>query len=104
MDENDNTETKEDVTQKEETTESNEETTDISENSSDNSSGNEVADNEARLSRMEATLERVLGEISSLREAQGILVENGAVISDDTEIDFTDVDAFVPPAEMDLLI
>lgn len=104
MDEKDITETREDITQEEETTETNEETTDISENSSDNSSSNEAADNEARLSRMEATLERVLGEISSLREAQGILVENGAVISDDTEIDFTDVDSFVPPSEMDLLI
>lgn len=65
----------------------------------------QAADTEARFARLESTLERVLGEISAIREAQGIMVENGAVITDaDTDMDFTDADAFVPPAEMDLLI
>ena len=60
----------------------------------------------ARMDRLESTIERILGELSSLREAQGIMVENGAVINDasDTDVDFTDADHFVPPSEMDLLI
>lgn len=80
------------------------------ENNSSNDSGNnstseQAADNEARFSRLESTLERVLGEISAIREAQGILVENGAVISEiDDDTDFTGVDSFVPPSEMDLLV
>ncbi len=75
-------------------------------NDSTNDSGNDaVAENDARLTRLESTLERVLGEISAIREAQGILVENGAVITDtDADMDFTDADSFVPPAEMNLLV
>ncbi len=60
---------------------------------------------EARFSSIEATLDKILGQLSSIREAQGILVENGAVVQEsDADVDFTDVDAFVPPAELDLLI
>ena len=62
-------------------------------------------DVDARFSRLEATMEKILGEIASIREAQGIMVENGAVITEtDADIDFTDADSFVPPAELDLLI
>ena len=61
--------------------------------------------NEARFSSIEATLDKILGQLSSIREAQGILVENGAVVQEsDAEVDYTDTDAFVPPAELDLLI
>lgn len=60
---------------------------------------------ERRFSGIEAVLERILGELSSLREAQGILVENGAVINDvETDIGHNEEDEFVPPAEMDLLV
>lgn len=60
---------------------------------------------ERRFSRIEGTLDRILGEISSIRESQGIMVENGAVVSEpDVDMDFTDADSFVPPAELDLLI
>lgn len=60
---------------------------------------------ERRFSGIEATLEKILGELSSLREAQGIMVENGAVVNDvDTEIGHIEEDEFVPPREMDLLI
>lgn len=60
---------------------------------------------EQRFSRIEGTLDRILGEISSIRESQGIMVENGAVVSEpDVDMDFTDADSFVPPAELDLLI
>ena len=63
------------------------------------------SENERRFSSIEATLEKILGEISSIRESQGIMVENGAVITEpDADMDFTDVDGFVPPAELDLLI
>ena len=59
---------------------------------------------EARFSSIEATLDKILGQISSLREAQGIMVENGAVIND-VETDIGDLtDAFVAPKELDLLI
>ena len=76
-----------------------------SDNNSNGNSDSGVSDNEARFTRLESTLERVLGEISAIREAQGILVQNGAVISENgPETDFTDVDSFVPPAELDLLI
>ena len=62
-------------------------------------------ENETRFSRIEATLERILGEISSLREAQGILVENGAVVSDiDSDIGHIEEDEFDPNYVMDLLI
>lgn len=60
---------------------------------------------EQRFSGIEATLEKILGELSSLREAQGIMVENGAVVNDvDTEIGHIEEDEFVPPREMNLLI
>lgn len=91
--------------QVDETEETTETTTESSDASGDDSASNSVADNEARFTRLEATLERVLGEISAIREAQGIMVENGAVITDtDADLDFTADDAFVPPAELDLLI
>ena len=60
---------------------------------------------ERRFSGIEATLDKILGELSSLREAQGIMVENGAVVNDvDTDIGHIEEDEFVPPREMDLLI
>ena len=65
----------------------------------------ESSDYETRFSGIEATLERILGEISSLREAQGIMVENGAVITDETsDIGHVEEDEFMTPYEMDLLI
>ena len=60
---------------------------------------------EKRFSGIEATLDKILGELSSLREAQGILVENGAVVNDvETDIGHVEEDEFVPPMELDLLI
>jgi hypothetical protein len=60
---------------------------------------------ERRFSSIEATLDKILGAISSLREAQGIMVENGAVVNDvDSDIGHDEEDEFVPPREMDLLI
>ena len=60
---------------------------------------------EKRFSSIEATLDKILGAISSLREAQGIMVENGAVVNDvETDIGHVEEDEFVPPREMDLLI
>ena len=60
---------------------------------------------EKRFSSIESTLDKILGAISSLREAQGIMVENGAVIQDSPQdLDFTDADNFAPPAELDLLV
>ena len=62
-------------------------------------------ENEARFSRIESTLERLLGELSSLREAQGIMVENGAVISDvASDIGHVEEDEYDPNYVMDLLI
>lgn len=91
--------------QVDETEETTETTTKIDTDSGSDSGSNAAADNEARFTRLEATLEKVLGEISAIREAQGIMVENGAVITDtDADLDFTDADSFVPPAELDLLI
>lgn len=60
---------------------------------------------ERRFTSIEATLDKILGAISSLREAQGIMVENGAVVNDvDSDIGHVEEDEFVPPREMDLLI
>lgn len=60
---------------------------------------------ERRFSSIEATLDKILGQISSIREAQGVMVENGAVVQDVDTDDFLDNnDSFVPPAELDLLI
>ncbi len=62
-------------------------------------------DYEKRFSSIEATLDKILGQISSIREAQGVMVENGAVIQEvEDDLDFTDADNFVPPAELNLLI
>lgn len=90
----------------------NDETRETEENASGNDDSNErdsaedsAAANEARFARLESTLERVLGEISAIREAQGILVENGAVITEtDADFDLVEEDSFVPPTELDLLI
>lgn len=60
---------------------------------------------ERRFSSIEATLDKILGQISSIREAQGVMVENGAVVQDIDNDDLLDnTDSFVPPAELDLLI
>lgn len=60
---------------------------------------------ERRFSGIEATLERILGELSSIREAQGIMVENGAVIHEtDSDIGHVEEDEFNPNIVMDLLI
>ena len=60
---------------------------------------------ERRFSSIEATLDKILGQISSIREAQGVMVENGAVVQDVDTDDFLDnTDSFVSPAELDLLI
>lgn len=65
----------------------------------------EFDETEKRFSSIEATLDRILGQISSIRESQGILVENGAVVHEgEMDTDFTGTDSFVPPAELDLLI
>ena len=70
-----------------------------------NSTADSIAATEARFTRLESTLERVLGEISAIREAQGILVENGAVITEtDADFDMVEEDSFIPPTELDLLI
>ena len=60
---------------------------------------------EKRFSGIEATLDKILGQLASLREAQGILVENGAVVNDvETDIGHVEEDEFIPPRELDLLI
>ena len=62
-------------------------------------------DYEKRFSSIEATLDKILGQISSIREAQGVMVENGAVIQEvEDDLDFSDADNFVPPAKLNLLI
>ena len=60
---------------------------------------------ERRFSGIEATLDKILGQLSALREAQGIMVENGAVVNDvETDIGHVEEDEFVSPMELDLLI
>ena len=59
-------------------------------------------DVERRFGELESRLDKILAQISSIREAQGILVENGAVINDTDDDNI--VDDFVSPKEMDLLI
>ena len=60
---------------------------------------------EKRFSSIESTLEKILGQLSSIREAQGIMVENGAVVNDvDSDIGHVEEDEFIPPREMDLLV
>ena len=66
---------------------------------------NDYDETEKRFSTIESTLDKILGELSSIRESQGIMVENGAVVHEaEADIDYTDADSFVPPAELDLLI
>lgn len=59
-----------------------------------------------RIDALEATLGRIMGGIDALREAQSVMVENGATIIDDTVDDDIDlgIDDFVTPAELDLVL
>lgn len=59
-------------------------------------------DVEKRFSSLEATLDKILAQMASIREAQGIMVENGAVIRDTEDNDT--IDDFKSPGEMNLLI
>ena len=60
-----------------------------------------------RLDALEQMIGRVSGGLDALREAQSIMVENGATIIDtdsgDEDMDL-DVDNFMSPKELDLLI
>lgn len=58
-----------------------------------------------RLSSIEDMLGRVLGGLDALREAQSIMVDNGATIMEsvDDSLDL-EIDDYEPPAEMDLSI
>ena len=58
-----------------------------------------------RMTTMEEAMERMAGNLEALRNAQGILVENGATVQDfdDSNLDLND-DSFISPAELDLLI
>lgn len=59
-----------------------------------------------RLNALETTLGRIQGGIDALREAQSVMVENGATIIDDTVDDDIDlgIDDFVSPTELDLML
>lgn len=59
-----------------------------------------------RIDALETMLGRIIGGIDSLREAQSVMVENGATIIDDTEDDNIDlgVDDYIAPSELDLTI
>lgn len=59
-----------------------------------------------RIDALEEMLGRVIGGIDALREAQSIMVDNGATIIDDSDDDSIDlgVDDYVSPTELDLTI
>jgi len=59
-----------------------------------------------RLDVLETTLGRIQGGIDALREAQSVMVENGATIIDDTEDESIDlgIDDYATPAELDLML
>lgn len=59
-------------------------------------------DTENRMADLERKMDKILAQISSIREAQGIMVENGAVINDVNDDD--DFDDFKSPSELNLLI
>ena len=67
-----------------------------------NAEAEHYEDVERRFSSLEATLDKILAQMASIREAQGIMVENGAVIRDTDETDT--VDDFKSPGEMNLLV
>ena len=58
-----------------------------------------------RLSAIEDMLGRVLGGLDALRDAQSIMVDNGATIMEDIDdsMDLS-IDNYEPPAELDLSI
>ena len=58
-----------------------------------------------RLDALEESITRLAGGIDALREAQSVMVENGATIIDDSEDDFDlGIDDYVSPQELDLII
>lgn len=59
-----------------------------------------------RIDTLETTLGRIMGGIDALREAQSVMVENGATIIDDSEDENIDlgIDDYVAPSELDLSI
>lgn len=59
-----------------------------------------------RLDRLEEMVGRVIGGLDALRDAQSVMVDNGATIIDDgdeEEMDFG-IDDFVEPEELDLTL
>lgn len=59
----------------------------------------------SRIDRIEELLERIDGSITALRDAQGIMVDNGATIVDEEdEIDLVGVDDYVSPQDLDLTV
>lgn len=57
-----------------------------------------------RLSRVEEQNARILGALDSIRNAQSVMVDMGAVIRDESDIDNSTADAFVPLEELDFTI
>ena len=58
-----------------------------------------------RIDRLETLVEKAIGGIDALRDAQSVIVDNGGTIreTEDDSINL-DIDDFEPPSELDLII
>ena len=59
----------------------------------------------ARFDRLESLVERLTGNVEALRDAQGIMIDNGATVQESSMEDMDlDDDGFVSTDELDLLL
>lgn len=109
MDENDNVQQEEmndenDAREEDIVEDTDSDTKDVEETVNEDSSA-DVSAIMQRMNLLEEMVTRILGGIDALREAQSIMVENGATIIDDSTDDLNlEVDDFVEPEELDLSI
>lgn len=58
-----------------------------------------------RISSLESMLEELRGIVVSIKDAQSVLIENGAVVQESDDLDLTDdLDDFRPISELDLTL
>lgn len=58
-----------------------------------------------RISSLESMIEEVRGMVTSIKDAQSVLIENGAIVQENDDLDLTDdMDDFRPISELDLTL
>lgn len=97
--------TKDDIESEEKDTEIEVEDTDADTRDIERTSAAEFTTLMERLDVLEAMVQNLTGSIASIKDAQAVLIENGAVVQDNTPLDeVDDLDDFRSIAELDLTL